>query len=204
ARTSSATGAGCGRRAKAGADMDEKTLWLDCWPGSTGARLLPKPGARRNGSGMQDENFLSQVPAASALFLREEEVRRGIEYLFFAHNALWRAIDTRLAEKELGRAHYRALYFIARQPGLTISDLLGLLGITKQSLGRVVKELDARALLTTRPGNRDRRQKELRLTSEGRALENAIFSQLRDTMSRAYTHAGQAAVTGFWQVSEAL
>jgi len=184
--------------------MDEKTLWLGCWPGSTGARLLPKPGARRNGSGMQDENFLSQVPAASALFLREEEVRRGIEYLFFAHNALWRAIDTRLAEKELGRAHYRALYFIARQPGLTISDLLGLLGITKQSLGRVVKELDARALLTTRPGNRDRRQKELRLTSEGRALENAIFSQLRDTMSRAYTHAGQAAVTGFWQVSEAL
>ncbi|WP_079639860.1 MarR family winged helix-turn-helix transcriptional regulator [Sphingopyxis flava] len=153
---------------------------------------------------MQDENFLSQVPAASALFLREEEVRRGIEYLFFAHSALWRAIDTRLAEKELGRAHYRALYFIARQPGLTISDLLGLLGITKQSLGRVIKELDARALLTTRPGNRDRRQKELRLTAEGRALESAIFSQLRDTMSRAYTHAGQAAVTGFWQVSEAL
>jgi Transcriptional regulators len=162
----------------------------------------PAPGATV--VAMHDENFLSQVPAASALFLREEEVRRGIEYLFFAHNALWRAIDTRLAEKELGRAHYRALYFIARQPGLTISDLLGLLGITKQSLGRVVKELDARALLTTRPGNRDRRQKELRLTSEGRALENAIFSQLRDTMSRAYTHAGQAAVTGFWQVSEAL
>jgi len=162
----------------------------------------PAPGATV--VAMHDENFLSQVPAASALFLREEEVRRGIEYLFFAHGALWRAIDTRLAEKELGRAHYRALYFIARQPGLTISDLLGLLGITKQSLGRVIKDLDARALLTTRPGNRDRRQKELRLTPEGRALESAIFSQLRDTMSRAYTHAGQAAVTGFWQVSEAL
>src|SRR3546814_20566518 len=75
---------------------------------------------------MPDESFLSQVPAASALFLREEEVRRGIEFLFFAHASLWRAIDARLAEKELGRAHYRALYFIARQPGLTISDLLAL------------------------------------------------------------------------------
>ena len=153
---------------------------------------------------MTQENFLSQVPAASALFLREAEERRGIEYLFFAHGALWRTIDTRLAEKELGRAHYRALYFIARQPGLTITDLLMLLGITKQSLGRVIKELEARVMIATRPGNRDRRQKELRLTDAGRAIEAAVFSQLRDAMSRAYTHAGQQAVTGFWQVSEAL
>lgn len=153
---------------------------------------------------MQDENFLSQVPAASALFLREAEVRRGIEYLFFGHGALWRAIDARLAEHALGRAHYRALYFIARAPGLTISDLLALLGITKQSLGRVIKELEARDYLTTRPGGRDRRQKELRLTPAGRTVEAAIFQQLRDAMSRAYTHAGQQAVTGFWQVSEAL
>ncbi|HZG33515.1 MAG TPA: MarR family transcriptional regulator [Sphingopyxis sp.] len=153
---------------------------------------------------MPDDNFLSQVPAASALFLREAEVRRGIEYLFFAHGSLWRTIDARLAEQDLGRAHYRALYFIARQPGLTISDLLALLGITKQSLGRVVKDLEARDYLATRPGNRDRRQKELRLTDAGRAVEASIFGVLRDAMSRAYTHAGQTAVTGFWQVSEAL
>ncbi len=153
---------------------------------------------------MSEENFLSQVPAASALFLREDEVRRGIELLFFAHASLWRSIDARLAEQELGRAHYRALYFIARQPGLTISDLLALLGITKQSLGRVVKDLEAREFLTTRPGNRDRRQKELRLTEAGRTIEAATFALLRDTMSRAYTQAGQQAVTGFWNVSEAL
>lgn len=153
---------------------------------------------------MADENFLSQVPAASALFLRETEVRRGIEYLFFGHGALWRTTDARLAEHGLGRAHYRALYFIARAPGITISDLLALLGITKQSLGRVIKDLETRDYLTTRPGNRDRRQKELRLTPGGRSVEAAVFQQLRDAMSRAYTHAGQQAVTGFWQVSEAL
>ena len=153
---------------------------------------------------MPEENFLSQVPAASALFLREAEVRRGIEYLFFGHGALWRTIDARLAEHGLGRAHYRALYFIARASGITISDLLALLGITKQSLGRVIKELEARDYLTTRPGNRDRRRKELRLTDTGRAVEAVIFGLLRDAMSRAYTHAGQQAVTGFWQVSEAL
>ncbi len=90
------------------------------------------------------------------------------------------------------------------QPGLTISDLLALLGITKQSLGRVVKELEARGLIATRPGGRDRRAKELRLTEAGRAAEAAIFDLLRDAMSHAYTQAGQQAVTGFWQVSEAL
>lgn len=153
---------------------------------------------------MSEENFLSQVPAASALFLREEEVRRGIEFLFFAHAALWRSIDARLTEAGLGRAHYRALYFIARQPGLTFADLLQNLGITKQSLGRVMKELEARDYVVTRPGNRDRRQKELRLTDSGKAVEKSIFSAMRDAMSRAYSHAGQQAVTGFWHVSEAL
>lgn len=153
---------------------------------------------------MNEENFLPKVPAASALFLREQEVRRGIEFLFFAHGALWRTIDARLAEHDLGRAHYRTLYFVARQPGLSIAELLGYLGITKQSLGRVVKELEARDYLVTRPGNRDRRQKELRLTESGKSIEAHLFEAMRDAMSRAYSHAGQQAVTGFWQVSEAL
>ncbi len=153
---------------------------------------------------MSDVNFPSQVSAASALFLRADEVRRGIEYLFFSHAALWRSIDAQLEEQGIGRAHYRALYFIARQPGITISDMLSLLGITKQSLGRVVKELEAREMIATRPGNRDRRQKELRLSEAGRALESSVFALLRDAMSQAYSQAGQQAVTGFWQVSDAL
>ena len=153
---------------------------------------------------MSDENYLAQSSAASALFLREAEVRRGIELLFFGHAHFWRAIDAALADAGLGRAEYRALYFIARQPGLTVSDLLALLGITKQSLGRALKPLEARALVITRPGNRDRRQKELRLTDAGKELEGALFAQLRDAMGRAYSAAGQDAVTGFWRVSEAL
>ncbi len=153
---------------------------------------------------MSDENYLAQTPAASALFLREAEVRRGIELLFFGHSHFWRAIDAALAEAGLGRAEYRALYFIARQPGLTVSELLALLGITKQSLGRALKPLEARGLVVTRPGNRDRRQKELRLTEAGKALEAALFAPLCDAMGRAYSAAGQEAVTGFWRVSEAL
>jgi DNA-binding MarR family transcriptional regulator len=153
---------------------------------------------------MSNENYLSQTPAASALFLREAEVRRGIELLFFGHAHFWRTIDAALAERGLGRAEYRALYFIARQPGLTVSALLALLGITKQSLGRVLKPLEARELVIARPGGRDRRQKELRLTDAGREMEAALFVLLRDAMGRAYSAAGQDAVTGFWRVNEAL
>lgn len=144
------------------------------------------------------------VPSASPLFLREAEVRRGIELLYFGYSHLYRGIDQGLAAQGLGRAHHRALYFVARQPDLTIGALLRILGVTKQSLGRVLSDLDARQLIETRPGREDRRQRLLRLTPAGAALESALFDMLRERISAAYADAGQGAVTGFWQVLELL
>ncbi|MBY0518928.1 MAG: MarR family transcriptional regulator, partial [Sphingomonas sp.] len=120
------------------------------------------------------------------------------------HSQLMRAADAGLAEAGLGRAHHRALYFIARQPGLTVSQLLALLDITKQSLGRVVGDLLERELIETRPGDRDRRQRLLRLTPAGKALEAALFEAIRTRLSAAYASAGQGAVGGFWAVLEGL
>ncbi|MGD9810322.1 MAG: MarR family winged helix-turn-helix transcriptional regulator [Sphingobium sp.] len=141
---------------------------------------------------------------ASPLFLREDEIRRGIELLYFGYSNLTRSIDTDLAKQGLGRAHHRALYFIARQPDLIISDLLALLAITKQSLGRVLTDLIERGLVESRPGKQDRRQKLLRLTQEGIELEAVLFDALRAKMSSAYVQAGQGSVAGFWQVLEGL
>ena len=146
---------------------------------------------------------LPQSPA-SPLFLREAEIRRGIELMHFGHGRLFEAVDRRLEAEGLGRAHHRALYFIARQPDLTVSRLLTLLGITKQSLGRVVNELAARELIETRVGRDDRRQRLLRLTPSGTALEGELFEMLRAKMSAAYGDAGPAAVAGFWLVLEGL
>ncbi len=144
------------------------------------------------------------TPAASPLFLREAEIRRGVELLYFGYGHLTRAIDEQLATQGLGRAHHRALYFIARQPDLTVSDLLKLLNITKQSLGRVLNELIDRDLIESNPGLSDRRQRLLRLTQAGGALEAQLFEGLRERLSSAYAQAGQNAVTGFWQVLEGL
>lgn len=144
------------------------------------------------------------TPRASPLFLREPEIRRGVELLYFGYGNMTRSADPVLGEHGLGRAHHRALYFIARQPGLTVGELLRLLAITKQSLGRVLSELTERDLVGTTSGEQDRRQKLLRLTAAGVALEVDLFDRFRERLSAAYLHAGQEAVTGFWQVLEGL
>jgi DNA-binding MarR family transcriptional regulator len=146
----------------------------------------------------------TQRKGASPLFLREAEIRRGIELLYFGYSHLNRAVDDQLHKEGLGRAHQRALYFIARQPGLTVSDLLKLLGITKQSLGRVINDLTSRDMVETAQGRSDRRQRLLRLTATGTAFEGRLFNILREKLGLAYAEAGQNAVSGFWKVLEGL
>ena len=143
-------------------------------------------------------------PVASPLFLRESEIRRGIELLYFGNSHLTRSIDRGLAKQGLGRAHHRALYFIARRPGMPVSELLALLNITKQSLGRVLNDLIERGLVESRTGDRDRRQRLLRLTPDGVGLEAGLYDALREKLSAAYSSAGQQSVAGFWAVLEGL
>lgn len=146
----------------------------------------------------------SASAAASPLFLREPEIRRGMELLYFAHSTLGRAVERKLGAIGLGRAHNRAMYFISRQPDITVSELLAVLGITKQSLGRVLNELVERDLVESRIGERDRRQRLLRLSPEGKALEAELFDTVREIWSAAYAKAGQSAVSGFWAVLEGI
>lgn len=124
--------------------------------------------------------------------------------MYFGQANLVRAVDERLAQHGLGRAHHRALYFIARQPDLTVSELLRFLNVTKQSLGRVLGELVDRGLVEMRQGRNDRRQRLLRLTPDGQAFESALFDSMRERLSAAYAEAGQGSVTGFWTVLEGL
>ena len=141
---------------------------------------------------------------SSALFLRDTAIRRGMELMMFAQTRFLRTADEKLAELGLGRAHHRALYFIGRCPDVTVGDLLMLLAVTKQSLGRVMKDLVDRDLVCMRAGDVDRRQRLLRLTEQGIALETALFEEQRDRMAKAYSYAGQEAVAGYWAVMEAL
>lgn len=140
----------------------------------------------------------------SLLFLTDEQLRRGIEALYFAYRAHTAGPDLILAENGYGRAHHRALHFIGRDPGLTVSALLDVLGVTKQSLNRVLRTLIDDGMVESRIGRRDRRERQLRLTPAGADLERRVSETQRARMKAAYRAAGPQAVAGFRQVLDAL
>ena len=134
------------------------------------------------------------------LFLREEELRQAMELLFFAYRDFTRVPDQILAKHGFGRAHHRVIYFVGREPGITVSDLLRLLQITKQSLSRVLSQLVREGFIEQKPGTKDRRQRRLDLTEKGRALERELSENQRRLIAAAYREAGAEAVEGFRRV----
>ncbi len=137
---------------------------------------------------------------ANPLFLREAELRQAIELLFFAYRDFTAEPDKILADYRFGRAHHRVIYFVGRHPSITVSQLLQILGITKQSLSRVLGQLVAQGFIVQRKGQRDQRQRLLQLTEKGLALERALSEKQRDRFARAFREAGAEAVEGFRQV----
>ena len=138
------------------------------------------------------------------LFLTDDQIRRGIEAMFFAYRGFTADPDRILSDRGLGRAHHRALHFIDRSPGTTVNALLTVLGVTKQSLNRVLRALIAQGLVESRVGRRDRRERHLFLTPAGSELEHALSDAQRGRMRAAYRAAGPEAVRGFRQVLEAM
>lgn len=138
------------------------------------------------------------------LFLTDEQLRQGIEAMFFAYRGFTADPDRILATMAYGRAHHRALHFIARRPGTTVNNLLGILGVTKQSLNRVLRTLIEDGLVESQQGKADRRERHLTLTDQGRSLEQSLSDAQRARMRAAYRKAGPEAVAGFRQVLEAM
>ncbi len=138
------------------------------------------------------------------LFLTDDQLRQGIELMFFAYRGFTADPDRLLADRQYGRAHHRAIHFINRRPGLMVSDLLVILGVTKQSLNRVLRQLVEDGLVESRVGRTDRRQRNLHLTEKGRALEQELSAAQRRRMRTAFSNAGPDAVQGFRQVLEQM
>lgn len=140
----------------------------------------------------------------SLLFLTDDQLRRGIEAMFFAYRGFTADPDRILADKGLGRAHHRAVHFINRLPGTTVNRLLNVLGVTKQSLNRVLRTLIEDGLVEARIGTKDRRERHLYLTEAGRVLEQELSGAQRARMRDAYRAAGPEAVAGFRLVLEQM
>ncbi len=134
------------------------------------------------------------------LFLRKEELRQGIELLFYAYRDFTAVADQILEQYNFGRAHHRVIYFVSRNPGITVSELLSILKITKQSLSRVLGQLVREGFIDQKTGVQDRRQRLLTLTEKGEALERELTENQRSLIAAAYREAGAEAVEGFRKV----
>lgn len=142
--------------------------------------------------------------STNPLFLREEELRQCIELLFFAYRDFTDGPDQILKDYDFGRAHHRVIHFVGRNPGITVSELLDILRITKQSLSRVLSALVERGFVIQKPGVSDRRQRLLYLTDEGKTLEKKISSVQQKQVAKAFREAGGDAVAGYRKVLEGL
>jgi DNA-binding MarR family transcriptional regulator len=153
---------------------------------------------------MADGRMMAPHSGESLLFLTDEHLRQGIEAMFFAYRGFTADPDRILADMAYGRAHHRAIHFINRAPGTTVNNLLNILGVTKQSLNRVLRTLIADGLVQSRVGRNDKRERHLYLTDEGRALEQELSDAQRARMRLAFRTAGPEAVAGFRTVLEAM
>lgn len=115
-----------------------------------------------------------------------------IELLFFAYRDFTSDPDKLLDEYGFGRAHHRVLHFVNRRPGLTVAELLDVLKITKQSLGRVLKQLVDSGLVQQVQGPQDRRQRQLFATERGRALALELAAPQSRRIDRAMAEAQPA------------
>jgi len=142
---------------------------------------------------MADINFSNRTPSpdSRATEARGSATREGdlrwdiIELLFFAYRDFVGDADHELEAFGFGRAHHRVIHFVYRYPGLKVADLLDVLRITKQSLGRVLKQLLDEGYIVQRTGNNDRRQRLLFATPKGEALVAKLAGLQTDRITRA-------------------
>jgi len=142
-----------------------------------------------------------KAPAAirsQARFVSEENVRAPrdpalldlAELLFFAYRDFTREPDKILSEIGFGRAHHRVLHFVNRHPGMRVADLLEILQITKQSLGRVLKQLVDDGFISQEEGKTDRRERLLYTTPSGQSLAERLAAPQLSRIARALETTG--------------
>jgi DNA-binding MarR family transcriptional regulator len=143
---------------------------------------------------MADINFKAGLNAADLKRSRpagsDEPAWDIIELMFFAYRDFVSDPDSVLSAFGFGRAHHRVLHFVNRNPGLKVAELLEILRITKQSLGRVLKQLVDEGYIEQREGAKDRRQRLLYATPKGMALAMRLAGLQTKRIARAFSELG--------------
>jgi DNA-binding MarR family transcriptional regulator len=139
---------------------------------------------------MRDRSATAAKPVRTALSGDEGIDFSIIELLFFAYRDFTSDPDQILADYGFGRAHHRVLHFINRNPGMKVAELLDILKITKQSLGRVLKQLIDEGYIVQKEGANDRRQRLLYVSAAGEALAMKLAGMQTARIARVLAELG--------------
>jgi len=140
---------------------------------------------------------------SDALFFNETELeglRQSIELLFLAYRDFTAEPDEILSRSGFGRAHHRVIYFVGRNPGMTVSKLLDILQITKQSLARVLRQLVDEGFIEKRLDQKDGRRRLLYLLAKGSEIEILLTTLQAERISIAFNQVGKDAESVFKDV----
>lgn len=138
------------------------------------------------------------------LYLRDADLEEALDLLTRATRELTGKARETLEAQGFGMAHYRVLHTLLQHPSIPVMELLDILHIRKQSLHRVLTPLIDAGYISQAPGDRDRRQRLLRLTEKGERFTRELTIQAREDLARVFREAGPAAVAGFRAVLRGL
>jgi DNA-binding MarR family transcriptional regulator len=130
---------------------------------------------------------VTRKPAATA---RDRRLDEAWELMHFALRAVIAQPDQLLETRGLSRVHHRILFFVARQPDITVNRLLQVLNVSKQALNLPLRQLYTQQLVTFTPSPTDRRQRRLVLTEAGRELERQLTGAQYAVFDAALSAAG--------------
>ena len=136
--------------------------------------------------------------------INDEQLREAIELLYFGYRSFTEGPDRILAKRGLNRIHHRILYFVGRNPGGSVSDLLDVLQITKQALHMPLRQLLSMQLIISTKAKHDARVRELRLSSDGRRLEARLTGTQMNQLAEIFDRQGMKALQSWCRVMQQL
>jgi DNA-binding MarR family transcriptional regulator len=150
--------------------------------------------------------MIDQLSSADTLAAmpREDALRLAIEQFYFGYRAFTDTPDHILEQRGLGRVHHRILYFVGRNPQISVNTLLALLSVSKQALNAPLRQLIEMKLIAMDTAEHDRRVRQLSLTASGNKLEAQLTGSQMKQLQAVFDQVGSEAETGWHQVMRSL
>jgi DNA-binding MarR family transcriptional regulator len=146
--------------------------------------------------------MVDQSPSADTLVTlpREDTLRLAIEQFYFGYRAFTTPPDRILDQRGLGRVHHRILYFVGRNPQISVNTLLGLLSVSKQALNAPLRQLIEMRLIAMDTAEHDRRVRQLSLTPSGSKLEAQLTGSQMKQLQAVFDQVGANSEAGWHRV----